>query len=200
MSRLTSLLALLALAFEVSCGGSGTPSAAPAATCKPLHITTERHTLDASNDPTPGFALKPGTEPVGLIADRDGTSVWLLGTGTNRVTRVDASGGAIDYELPDSGLGLQMSQAPDGTVWVPEQSRGAVAAIAPDGAARECALGAGREPYATSVAADGSVWITEQRGGAIAHLAGDTLTEHTMGLPSARGMEILAAKGGGAWF
>ena len=200
MSRLTSLLVLLALACQVSCGGSGPAAASPAPPCKPIRVTTEHHTLEASRDPTPGFALRAGTQAVGLIADRDGTSVWLLGTGTNRVIRVDASGGATDYVLPESGLGLQMSQGPDGTVWIPEQLRGAVVAIAPDGTARECTLGKGREPYATSVAADGSVWITEQRGGAIARLAGESFTEYPMGIANAKGMEILAARAGGAWF
>ena len=194
------MFALVALGFELSCGGPGTASASPPPACKPLQIATERFTLDASNDPTPGFALKPGTQAVGLIADRDGASVWLLGTGTNRVTRVDASGAATDYVLPQSGLGLQMSQAADGTVWIPEQLRGAVAAIAPDGTVRECTLGKGREPYATSVAADGSVWITEQRGGALARLSGDKFAEYPMGIANAKGMEVLAAKTGGAWF
>ena len=202
MSRLTTLAIMLAFAAQAACGGSGTASASPspAATCGPLHVTAERYTLDAANDPTPGFALRPGTQAVGIIADRDGTSVWILGTGTNRVTHVDASGAATDYVLPQSSLGLQLSQGADGMVWIPEQLRGAVAAIAPDGTARECTLGKGREPYATSVAADGSVWITEQRGGAIAHLVGDKLTEYQMGIDNAKGMEVLAAKGGGAWF
>jgi streptogramin lyase len=187
---------------QAACGGPGTASASPspAATCNPLQVTTERYALDPSNDPTPGFALRPGTEAVGIIADRDRTSVWVLGTGTNRVTHVDASGGATDYALPPSSLGLQLSQGPDGTIWVPEQLRGAVAAIAPDGTARECMLGKDREPYATSVAPDGSVWITEQRGGAIAHLAGDKITEYPLGITNAKGMEVLAARGGGAWF
>ena len=202
MSRLTTLAVVVALLTQAACGGSGAASASPSptATCKPLQVTSERYTLDASSEPTPGFALKPGTEAVGVVADRDRTSVWLLGTGSNRVTHVDASGGAIDYVLPPSSLGLQLSQGPDGTVWVPEQLRGAVVSIAPDGTARECTLGKGREPYATSVAPDGSVWITEQRGGAIAHLVGDRITEYPMGIANAKGMEVLAAKEGGAWF
>ena len=92
-------------------------------------------TLDASDQPTAGFALPGGTQPVGIIRDLDGVSVWLLGSGTNTVARVTAGGGATIYQLPSSGLGIQLSQAADGTVWVPEQNRNAIAAIAPDGSA-----------------------------------------------------------------
>jgi streptogramin lyase len=191
------------LVLQVACGsGGGTAQSthSPAATCNPLQVKVDRYTLSASTSPTFGFDLRAGTQAVGIIADHDGSSVWVLGTGSDTVLHVTAAGAATAYTLPASGLGLQMSQAADGTVWVPEQHRGAVASIAPDGAARECTLGAGREPYATSVAADGSVWITEQRGGALAHLVDGKITEHPMGIAGAKGMEVLAAKGGGAWF
>ena len=191
------------LGVQVACGGGGgtppsTPS--PTAACSPLQVKVDRYTLSASTSPTAGFDLRAGTQAVGIIADHDGRSVWILGTGSDTVLHVTAAGAATAYTLPTSGLGLQMSQAADGTVWVPELHRGAVASIAPDASAKECSLGADREPYATSVAADGSVWITEQRGGAIAHLIDGKITEYPMGVANAKGMEVLAAKGGGAWF
>jgi streptogramin lyase len=191
------------LGVQMACGAAGgtaqsTPS--PAATCNPLQVKVDHYTLTPSTSPTTGFDLHAGTQAVGIIADHDGSSVWLLGTGSDTVLHVTTAGAATAYALPPSGLGLQMSQAGDGTVWVPEQHRGAVASIAPDGSARECTLGAGREPYATAVATDGSVWITEQRGGAIARLVDGKITEYPMGITNAKGMEVLAAKGGGAWF
>src|SRR5262249_6645043 len=87
-----------------------------------------------------------------------------------------------------------------GTLWVPEHDRGAVAAIAPDGTAKECVLpGSGREPQSTSAAADGGVWIAEERGGAIAHLVDGRFTEYPIGQAGVRGAEGLAGADGGAW-
>ena len=189
------------IGVQAACGTGAPQTNAPAQTCRALQTKQEQYKLDPSTAPTTGFALHPGTAPVGIIADRDGSSVWILGTGTNRVTHVTASGAAVDYVLPTSGLGLQLSQGVDGTVWVPEQHRGAVAGIAPGGTVRECALpGKGRQASATSAAADGSVWVSESVGSAIARLAGGKFTEHPIGIANAEGAEVVAARGGGAWF
>src|SRR3954447_22226952 len=109
---------------QVACGaGGGTAqaTASPKATCNALQVNAEQYTLSTSTEPTSGFDLRGGTQPVGIIADRDGSSVWMLGTGSDTVIRVTAAGAATAYKLPHSGLGIQMSQAGDGTVWVPEQ-------------------------------------------------------------------------------
>jgi len=201
---LNRLLVAILAGMLVGCGGvpggaRTTPSVA--ATCNHLQVKAERYQLAASTAPTTGFELRGGTQPVGIIADRDGSSVWLLGTGGDTVVHVTASGAATAYTLPHSGLGIQMAQAPDGTVWVPEQYRDAVASIAPDGAARECKLpGTAREPQSTAVAADGSVWVSEGRGGAIAHLADGRFTEYPIGIAGAQGAEVLVSRRGGAWF
>ena len=198
------LLVLTTVGLLVACGGGGptaqaTPS--PKATCSPLQVSAEQYTLSTSTEPTSGFDLRAGTQPVGIIADRDGSSVWILGTGSDSVIHVTASGAATAYKLPRSSLGLQMSQAGDGTVWVPEQNRDAIVSIAPDGTARECKLpGTSREPQATAVAADGSVWVSEKRGGAIAHLVGDHFTEYPIEVAGAQGAEVLVSRKGGAWF
>jgi virginiamycin B lyase len=192
------------VAAQVACGaGAGTAEATPSpkATCNPLQVNAEQYTLSTSTEPTSGFDLRAGTQPVGIIADRDGSSVWLLGTGSDSVIHVTAVGAATAYKLPQSGLGIQMSQAADGTVWVPEQHRDAIASIAPDGTVRECKLpGTSREPQATAIAADGSVWVSEGRGGAIAHLVGDRFMEFPIGIAGAQGAEVLVSRKGGAWF
>ncbi len=158
-------------------------------------------TLAPTASPTAGFKLTPGTEPVGLIADRDGSSVWILGTGVDQVIHVTGTGQATSFQLPTSGLGIQLSQGPDGTVWAPEQNRDAIAAIAPDGSVKECSLpGKSRQPASTSVAADGTVWVAEALGGAIAHLVDGHFTEYPIGLPGVQGAEVLASSDGGAWF
>jgi len=194
----------LLVGILVACGatpGSAQATPTPAATCRPLQVKAEQYQLAASTAPTTGFELRGGTQPVGIIADRDGSSVWLLGTGGDTVIHVAASGAATAYTLPRSGLGIQMAQAADGTVWVPEQYRDAVASIAPDGTVRECKLpGTSREPQSTAVAADGSVWVSEGRGGAIARLADGRFTEYSIGIPGAQGAEVLVSRKGGAWF
>ena len=193
-----------------ACGGSGAPAAnvaSPSASavavqaCHSLQVQSQQVTLNPTDQPTAGFELPGGTQPVGIIRDQDGVSVWLLGTGTNTVMHVSADGKATVYTLPASGLGIQLSQAADGTVWVPEQSRDAVAAIAADGSAKECALpGKDREPSATSAAADGTVWVSEARGGAIARLQNGKFTEYAIGTSGVKGAEVLTASDGGAWF
>jgi virginiamycin B lyase len=191
-------------AAQVACGaGGGTAQATPLlkAVCSTVQVKPEQYNLSVSTVPTSGFELRGGTQPVGIIADRDGSSVWMLGTGSDSVIHVTAAGAATSYALPHSGLGIQMSQAADGTVWVPEQYRDAIASIAPDGTVRECNLpGTSREPQATAVAADGSVLVSEGRGGAIARLAGDHFTEYPIGIAGAQGAEVLVSRKGGAWF
>jgi len=204
LTKAARLAGIALLAVQSACGSlsattAATPSAAEA--CHPLQVQAKSMTLDVSDTPTAGFHLPPGTQPVGIIRDKDGTSVWLLGTGTNSVLHVLPDGNATQYQLQVSGLGLQLSQAPDGTVWAPEQFRDAIVAIATDGTARECSLPAkSLEPYSTSAAADGSVWVAEQRGGAIARLDNGRFTQFPIGVTGAKGMEVLAAADGGAWF
>jgi virginiamycin B lyase len=155
--------------------------------------------LDPANSPTPGFALQPGTKPVGVALDRDGSSAWVLGTGLDRVLHVMPDGAATEYALPTSELGLQLSQAADGTVWVPEQYRDAVAAIAPDGSARECEVPRGSsEPSATAIAADGSVWVAA--GAAVDRYSGGRFTVYPIGLAGVSAAEVIADPAGGAWF
>src|SRR5438094_1329976 len=195
---------IVVLGAQLACG-SATPSGAatpsPAAACHALQVQQQQVTLDPSDTPTAGFALPDGTQPVGIVRDLDGTSVWLLGTGNNRVTHVMPNGAATEYQLPVSGLGIQLSQAPDGTVWAPEQLRDAVVAIGTDGTARECSLPRKNvEPSSTSAAADGSVWVSEGRGSAIARFENGRFTEYAIGVSGAKGAEVLAAAGGGAWF
>jgi virginiamycin B lyase len=169
--------------------------------CKALKVDVQQSQLTASTSPTPGFDLISGSHPVGVALDADGASVWVLNQGTDRVTRISPTGTAADYLLPPSGLGLQLSRGPDGTMWVPEGYRHAVAAIAPDGTVRECALPRKDiEPSATSVAPDGTVWVNEGKGGAIARLSGGAFTEYRFGVEGVNGAEILAAPDGGAWF
>jgi len=155
-------------------------------------------TLAKDDLQTIGFALATGTQPVGLALDRDGSSVWILGTGSNRVLHVRPDGSATAYQLPASDLGLNLSQSQDSTVWIPEQYRDAVMALAPDGSARECRLPRkGSEPVATSTGADGSVWVSEAHGAAIARFAGRHFVEYPIGVA---GAEVLASADGGAWF
>jgi streptogramin lyase len=194
-------LALLLLMFAAC----GSPAAAPAASasggaCQPLSVTRAQLRLDPANSPTPGFALRPGTRPVGVALDRDGSSAWVLGTGLDRVLHVMPDGTATEYALPTSELGLQLSQASDGTVWVPEQYRDAVAAIAPDGSARECKVPAGStEPTATAIASDGSsVWVAA--GAAIDRYSGGHFTLYPIGLAGVSAAEVIADATGGAWF
>jgi len=198
------LLVLFLVAVQGACGsGGGTAQATPSpkATCNQLQVKADQYTLAPSTAPTAGFDLRSGTQAVGIIGDRDGSSVWILGTGSDSVIHVTAAGAATAYMLPHSRLGIQMSQAPDGTVWVPEQYRDAIASIAPDGTVRECKLpGTSREPQSTAVATDGSVWVSEGRGGAIAHLVGDHFTEYPIGIAGAQGAEVLLSRKGGAWF
>lgn len=201
MHRARALAALLAVVGLPTCAISSTPATQPAAVCGPLAVQQKQVTLNASDSPTPGFELPAGTEPVGLISDRDGASIWLLGTGANDVLHVQPDGRATDYALPNSTLGIQLSQARDGTVWVPEQYRDAVAAIAPDGKVTECHLpGKNLEPQATSAATDGSVWVSEGLGAAIAHLVDGKFTRYPIGQSGVRGAEVLADSTGGAWF
>lgn len=184
--------------LQIGCGSSNTTNA-PASPCKNLQVTQEHLTLKPENLQTPGFATPLGTQPVGIAVDRDGASVWVLATGSNRVLHVMPDGSAVAFQLPKSGdLGLQLSVAPDGTVWVPEHFRNAVASLSATGSARECSLPRkGSEPVATSVGAEGSVWIGEAGGKAIARLDKDHLTEFPTGVAVA---EVLASSDGGAWF
>jgi virginiamycin B lyase len=197
---------MIALAAQAACGSSPSPtsakqSPAPVAVCKPMDVKSSKATLDSSDSPTAGFTLPGGANPVGIVLDKDGTSVWLLATGLDQVIHVTDAGEATEFQLPKSGLGIQLSQAGDGTVWVPEHDRNAIAGIAPDGSAQECTLpGTSREPQSTSAAADGSVWVAEEHGGAIAHLVDGRFTEYPIGLPGVRGAEVQAGEGGEAWF
>ena len=199
--RGTAVVAVAAmLCLPVSCAGGGSIGPGSSGPCHPMSsYAVTAIGLTASTTPTTGFKLPLGSQPVGLIVD--GESAWVLATGTSHVTHVMADGSAVDYVLPPSGLGLQLSEGSDGTVWVPEQYRGAVASIAPDRATvRECTLpGRGSLPVATSVAADGSVWISEQRG-RIAHLINERITEFPIGVAGVQGAELIADQGGGAWF
>ena len=189
------------VALLAGCGQGLVPHQQPASGsgCSSMQVKRSNVTLPVSVTPTPGFSLPSGSQPVGLIVDRDGTSAWLLATGTNEVIHVQPNGGAISYQLPFSGLGLQLSQAADGTLWVPEQYRGAVVAIAPDGSVRECKLpGSGHEVMATSVASDGAVWISEAASSGIVRFDKGGFKEFS--IPNANGAEVLAASDGGAWF
>ena len=167
--------------------------------CHSLSVTPLQLRLQPADSPTPGFALSAGTKPVGIIVDRDGSSAWVLGTGTDRVVHVMPDGGATAYPLPTSELGLQLSQAADGTVWVPEQYRDAVVAIAADGSVRECKLPA-RSHQATATAAGGdeSVWVAA--GQAIDRFADGRSTAYPIGVPGAQAAEVIADAAGGAWF
>ena len=199
---MTTILAAALLAAQTACGGPvAAPSATPSPACRPLKISSDTESLTATDTPTAGFSLPINSQPVGIIRDRDGVSVWLLATGLDRVMHVDATGMATEYQLPHSGLGIQLSQASDGTVWVPEQIRNAVASIAPDGSAQECTLPRKHsEPMATSVGADGSVWVSEANGAAIARLQQGHFTEYPIAPPAAKAAEVLAGSDGGAWF
>ena len=193
--RLAVAVALLSM--PVACGSGSTSNVAPPV-CVPLHVTAHRTTLAETDLQTPGLKLDLGTQPVGLALDRDGSSVWVLGTGLNTVLHVGSDGTATVYNLPVSDLGLNLSVAQDGTAWVPEQFRDAIGAIAPDGSARECRLPRkASEPASTAVAADGTVWVTETHGNAIAKFAGGRFTEYPIGVA---GAEVLPAQDGGAWF
>lgn len=183
----------------------GSPPAAAVASpsasaCQPLSVTRTQLRLDPANSPTPGFALRPGTKPVGVALDRDGSSAWVLGTGLDRVLHVMPDGTATEYALPTSELGLQLAQAADGTVWVPEQYRDAVAAIATDGSARECKVPAvSSEPTATAIAADGSsVWVAA--GAAVDRYSGGRFAVYPIGLAGVSAAEVIADPTGGVWF
>ncbi len=189
------------VAATFACGSSSPAASGPSTPCHAVAIKSERVNLTPTQSPTAGFKLEAATQPVGLILDRHGASVWALGDGSNTVIHAGPDGAATEYQLPASDLGLQLSQASDGTVWVPEQYRDAVMALAPDGSARECVLPRkSSEPMSTSVDAAGTVWVSEARGQAIAELAGDRWTEHPVGVPGVDGAEVISARGGGAWF
>ena len=199
MRRSISVVAAVgSIGLQVACGGSPQSAGSPPV-CTTLHVKLQATTTLANEDlQTPGFALTSGTQPVGITLDRDGSSVWILGTGSDQVLHVRPDGTASAYQLPRSQLGINLSQSRDGTVWIPEQDRDAVAAIAPDGSARECRLPRKySQPAATSVASDGSVWVSEAYGAAIARLAGQHFVEYPIGVD---GAEVLAAADGGAWF
>jgi len=192
----TAALAILSL--QTACGPGSTPSASAPPVCATLHVVQQRSTLASEDLQTPGLALPSGTQPVGIAADRDGASVWVLGTGSDQVLHVMADGSATTYQLPRSNLGLQLTQSLDGTVWVPEKDRDAIAALGADGSARECRLPRKNSgTAATSAAADGTVWVSEDHGAAIAHLVDGRFVEYPIGVP---GAEVLTAPGGGAWF
>lgn len=184
--------------LQSGCGSSAAPTASTSP-CKNLQVTQQHVTLAPDDLQTPGFALPSGTQPVGIALDRDGASVWVLGTGTNSVLRVMPDGSAVAFQLPKAGdVGFQLAVAPDGTVWVPQSYRNSVVALTPAGSARECALPRKLSgPVATSVGADGSVWISEAGGQAIARLTNDHFSEYPIGV---EGAEILASSDGGAWF
>ena len=187
-----------ALSLQSACGSGSTSNASPPAVCTALHVAQQHTQLAAEDLQSPGLALPSGTQPVGIVVDRDGASVWVLGTGSDQVLHVMPDGSATTYQLPASNLGIQLSQASDGTVWIPEKDRNAIAALAPDGSARECRLPRkNSETAATSVAADGSVWVSEDFGKAIAHLVGGRFVEFPIGVAAA---EVLAAPDGGVWF
>jgi streptogramin lyase len=193
--------ALLVLVVVGACGSPAAPASSPAAhdACTPLTIPHQAIQLQAANDPTPGFALRPETKPVGIAIDNDGSSAWVLGTGLSHVVHVMPDGKAVEYALPMSELGLKASQAADGTVWVPEQYRDAVAAIAPDGTVKECKVPHGSsEPVATAIGADGSVWISA--GPAVDRLVAGRFTIYPLGIAGASAAEVIADPAGGAWF
>ena len=196
-----AVIALTALlGFSAACAGGASSTSTPSAPCHAMSgYTTTGIGLVASTAPTPGFKLALGSQPVGLIAD--GESAWVLATGSSQVLHVMPDGSTVEFILPPSGLGLQLSRGADGTVWVPERFRNAIASIAPDGTTvRECTVpGRGAGPMATSVAAGGSVWVSETRG-AIAHLVDGRFVEYAIGIAGSQGADVLAAAGGGAWF
>ena len=196
---------MIAFVSQAACGSNGAPAAAhspsPVAVCSSIQVKSTQANLTPSDSPTGGFALPSGTQPVGIVLDKDGASVWILGTGVDQVIHVTDAGAATTFQLPKSGLGIQLSEAADGTVWVPEQFRDAIAGIAPDGSVKECSLpGKNREPVSTSVAVDGTVWVAEARGGAIARFSGGRFTEYPIGVAGVKGAEVLADPDGGAWF
>jgi streptogramin lyase len=196
---------IIALATQAACGSNPAPaasqSASPAAVCQTIQVKSTQAGLAPSDSPTTGFSLPAGTEPVGIVLDKDTSSVWVLGTGLDQVIHVADTGQSTTYQLPKSGRGIQLSQGTDGTVWIPEQKRDAIAGISADGTVRECSLpGKNREPVSTSVAADGTVWVAEAGGGAIARLVDGKFTEYPIGRPGVKGAEVIASSAGGAWF
>lgn len=197
---------MIALLAQAACGSSSTPTAATSPPsprgCKAITVPSQQLKLDPTDKPTAGFKLPSNTSPVGIVRDNDGTSVWVLGSGLDTVLHVMPTGDATAYQLQTSGLGFQLSQAPDGTVWVPEQSRDAVLALAANtGDDKECFLpGNNHQPAAASVARDGSVWVSESAGGAIAHLVDGKFTEYPIGQNGVQGVEVVADADGGAWF
>jgi len=80
---ITVAAAINLLGLQVACG-AGSPSAGSPPVCVALHVASQAMTLAKDDLQTPGFALTTGTQPVGLALDRDGSSVWILGTGSNR--------------------------------------------------------------------------------------------------------------------
>lgn len=125
--------------------------------------------------------------------------MWILATGTSRVYRVTADFTAQYWQLQQSELGFQLSVAPDGTVWIPEQYRDAVASISPGGQMTECHLSRGAQPTTTLALADGTVWVAEFGGNRLARLSGGHLKELSVQPPD-RGITELAPDGaGGVW-
>ena len=205
MRRRAAVAATALVAISTLACGSAPLGRGPApGACSTLDVKATHLTLANTDRPTAGFALPSGTQPVGIIRDRDGVSVWILGTGNNTVLHVMPDGSATSYPLPLSGLGIQLAQGTDGVVWVPEQYRDAIVAIGPEGQVTECRLpGKNLEPQSTSVASDGTgVWVAEGRGGAIAQLVWPKreFNVFTIGQPGVRAAEVLADPAGGAWF
>src|SRR5215472_18250027 len=69
-----SAAALLLLGLQAACGSGSSSGGVPPPVCSSLHVTQQRSTLAPEDFQTPGLALPSGTQPVGIVLDRDGTS------------------------------------------------------------------------------------------------------------------------------
>src|SRR2546423_5727354 len=105
---------LLIAALAAACAGPAPPAAAPPAACAALQIPVPKRSTPARSDtPTPGYALAPGSKPVG-IAYSNGY-VWVAETGSDRLAALRVSDGTLlEYRLPVSQLGFNLAVAPDG--------------------------------------------------------------------------------------
>src|SRR5579871_6950028 len=107
-------LATVALvALLTACGGGQPKPAASAATaaaaCSALAIPAPvAGTATATTAPTPGYALAPGAEAVGIATS--GPYVWVAETATSHLVAIrTADGSQRDYHLPFSKLGFDLA-------------------------------------------------------------------------------------------
>ena len=97
--------------------------------------------------------------PYGIALAPDG-HIWITLLGTDKLARVDtATGGMIEFKLPDGARPRRLQVAANGTVWYTDYRRSFLGALDPaTSKVREWpALFPGEGPYGIAIAPDGAI-------------------------------------------